>query len=183
MWRSVFKIVFFLLMLNLLFARTTDADMIVQKEIPQNELSATTLEFSGRDTASGTNTNMLFNITGLRPGGFQIRAIRIKKDGRMNFDYFTKTEIGEGDSSFCSSLNLTIMEDWQKKYSGKLIDLNVERKMSESGLNDWVFIVELGPIDTSLANKSCNFDFVFKTTGTGFVDEKRFQNQISSGVW
>lgn len=171
------------MMLNLLFVRTTDADMIVRREITQNQLAATTLDFSSRDTASGANTNLLFNTTGIRPGGFQIKAIRVQSDGQMNFDYQLSSDISNGENTLCSALNLTILENWQKKYSGKLSDLNIERKMEESGQNDWVLVIGLDSNSPDLKNISCNFNFVFKTTNKGFSDEERVENQVSSGTW
>ena len=183
MFLSGIKILLFLLILSLLFARTTDADMIVSREITMNEWSATTLEFSSRDTATGASTNLLFNVSGLKPGGFQVKAIRVQKDGKMNFDYVASTEIIGGDLAFCANLTITILENWQKKFSGKLSDLNIERKMTESGQNDWFFVISLDSNDSELKNKSCDFKFLFKTTGTGFKDEKSVENQISSGGW
>lgn len=183
MLQSVFKMLFFLIMLSFLFTGTTDADMIVNKEIQQNEWSATTLEFSGRDTVTGTNTNLLFNIAGILPGGFQIKAIRMKKDGRMDFDYVVSAEITGGDQTFCTSLNITILDNWQKKYSGKLENLLAEKKMEESGQNDWVFVISLDSKDVTIKNKSCNFNILFKTKGSGFNDEKKMENQASSGSW
>lgn len=183
MWRSALKISVFFVLLNLLFTSTTDADMIVSKEIAKNEWAATTLDFSSRDTASGANTNLLFNTSGIRPGGFQIKAIRVQKDGVMSFDYQLSAEITGGDASFCGSLSMTILENWQKKYSGKLSELKVERKMEESGQNDWVLVLNFDSNDQALKNKSCNFNFVFKTKNTGFSDEEKVENQVNSGSW
>jgi len=183
MWRSALKILFFLFIMNLVFTGTTDADMIVTKEITQNEWSATTLEFSGRDTASGTATNLLFNTVGIRPGGYQIKAIRLQKDGKMDFDYDITSRITAGDPLFCSNLSITIMENWQKKYYGKIDSMSVTRKMEESGKNDWVIILSLDSNDSQNSNKSCSFDLIFKTNGTGFSDIKSVENQVSSGDW
>lgn len=180
MFRSLL-IVFFGLMLCLLFTQTTDADMIVSKEIQSNQLQATTLDFSNRDTASSTKTNLLFNISGIRPGGYQVRAIRVQKDGKMDFNYELSAEIKSGDSVFCNKLVLTILENWQKKYEGKLVETKMVREMGQSGQNDWVLVVQMPDNITDWQNKNCGFDLVFKTLGKGFNNESKVENQVSSG--
>ena len=69
----------------LMITETTSADIFAERVIRQNRLQATTLSFSDRNTANNIQIYNLFSLMGLLPGGFDIKAVRIKKDGRMSF--------------------------------------------------------------------------------------------------
>lgn len=167
----------------------TSADLFVTQIIGKNKFSATTLDFSQRDTANNGSVSVLFNISGFVANGFKIEGVRVKKDGRENFKYrmnFVKTL---GDDLLCRSLQLTVLQNWQIKYQGNLADFFLDSNIKENGLDDWIFYINLARNEIELMNKICDFNFVFKTyrldpqKTEGFWDEEILTNHITSGVW
>ena len=157
--------------------------MSVTKKLDANTWQATTLAFSNLDTASDQPTNSLFSLSSLRPGGFQVRSLRLHKDGQMNFNYRVKPEITGGNPALCQNLTFTLLQNWQKRYEGALPQVDTTFAMTDPGKDDWIAVVSLANQDRSLANQSCSFDLIFQSTGKGFADESRLQNQISTGSW
>lgn len=168
---------------------TTSADLYDTQIISGNKFSATTLAFSHRDTANNSATSSLFNITGLIPGGFKVEGVRIHKDGKMSFKYRIKNVKTTGDDNFCGSLNLTVLKNWQTKYNGRLSDFILDADIGGNDIDDWIFYINLPNNDTVLINKTCDFNFVFRTWKNnpdetkGFFDQEILTNHITSGVW
>ena len=84
------KIIFiFLLFLAnfLLRTKTTSADIFAERLVRNNVLSASTLSFSERHTANNNEISNLFNTSGMQPLGFEVKAVRIKKEGKLYFRY------------------------------------------------------------------------------------------------
>ena len=185
--RPAFKGIFILLLVLTICTGTTSADLYDTEIIQGNKFSATTLAFSHRDTANNSPTSSLFNITGILPGGFKVEGVRIQKDGNMTFKYQAKTVKTAGEDNFCGSLELTVLKDWKIKYNGKLTDFVMDSNMEEGKIDDWIFYIMLPNNDSGLINKTCDFNFVFRTYRNipeetkGFFDQEIMTNHITSG--
>ena len=183
MGRSAVKVIIFLGLLCLQFTKVTAADMSTTKRVAKNEWSATTLAFSNRDTANDQNTNVLFNVSGLKPGGYQVRTVRVKNDGAMKFGYSLKTEMTGGDENLCNNLEIKILENWQTKFDGAMKNLNLGGQVENAGSEDWIISLGLTNNDPSLSGKTCGFNLHFKTNTNGLSDEKKVESTVSSGSW
>ena len=80
--QSVFFIMLFLA-LFLLNTGHTDADLFAERIVNNNHFSATTLSFSQRHTANNSYIDQLFRTINIQPEGFDLGAVRIKKDGKL----------------------------------------------------------------------------------------------------
>jgi len=180
-----------LLILGLFLLNTdhTDADIFAERTVRSNAFTATTLDFSQRHSANNSRLNLLFNTQGYLPEGFDLRGVRIKKEGKMDFRYRIKTVVKNGDPDFCNNLSLQLIQNWQTKYQGRLVDLNIDATIPTSGIENWIVYLNLESSDAKLKNKTCEFDFVFKAyrtnpdIKTGFWAEKVVNNNVSSGTW
>lgn len=187
--KSFFKGVFLLILALVLFTGVTSADLFDTEMVTGNRLTATTLDFSQRDSANGNYSSQLFNITGLIANGFQVEGVRVKKDGKLDFNYKIRVEKTAGDDLFCSALDLTVLQNWQIKYQGRLIDFQANSTIQPNGLDDWIFYLKLNYNENSLTNKICDFNLVFHSLkinegGTSvFSDEEILANHVSSGMW
>ena len=175
--------IFFLGFLSLTFTKVTAADMSTTKTVAQNEWSVTTLAISSRDTASDQSTNVLFNISGLKPSGYQVRSVRVQNDGAMNTNYILSAEVTGGDKALCDNLEIKILKDWQVKYDGNLINLGISGQVVSLLNEDWVMVVGLNNKDKNLIDKTCIFNLWFKTNTNGLSDKKKVESTVSSGTW
>lgn len=178
-----------LLALFLLNTGHTDADIFAERIVSNNHFSATTLSFSQRNTANNSNISQLFRTINLQPDGFDLGAVRIKKDGKLNFKYRIKSIKTNGDDLFCQSLHLDVMYKGIFKYQGKLFDFVLDSNVDDEVPQDWIFFIGLTDQNSNLKNKTCEFNFYFKTWRTdpegkkAFYAEKNLYNIISSGSW
>jgi hypothetical protein len=185
------SILVFLILLALLLLNTghTDADIFAERNVKNNRFSATTLSFSQNHTANATPLTQLFQTAGLLPGGFDLGAVRIKKEGKMNFKYRVKAIKKGGDDNLCSNLTLRILKDGSFIYQDKLLNLSIDHTVENNNAHDWIFFIELNNNDPSLKNKICQFDFYFKTwrddpdSRKGLYAERRLYNTITTGIW
>lgn len=173
----------------LMLSGVTSADLSVQVVAKGNELSATTLQMSTLETSNESSLSSLFQITGLTPGGFSVKSLRLKKEANLDFNYQLKSIKTNGDDNLYQSLNLKIMQKDKFIYQGKLSDFSRDQTINASGKDDWIFFISLDQNNSELTNKTCEFNFYFKTyrnnpdeTG-GFKDEIKVINYISSGNW
>jgi hypothetical protein len=89
----------------------------------------------------------------------------------------------------CGALELTVMQEWQKKYEGPLLNFSQDSIIDSEVPEDWVFFLSLNEKSLDLKNKSCQFELVFKTYRTdpesraGFFAERKLTNSITSGSW
>ncbi|MFH1561345.1 MAG: hypothetical protein ABID04_02065 [Patescibacteria group bacterium] len=186
---SLFKAVFLIFLTLMVTTKTTDADLFDREVITGNSYRASTLDFSTRDTANESPVSFLFNVTGLIPSGFQGKAVRIKKDGLMDFNYRVSVNKTAGDDDVFQALKVWLMHDWQVQQQTNLADFVADSEVDETGKDDLVLFVGLENNDLSLANKSCDFNLVFRSwrqspgESSGFVDEEVLANHISSGSW
>lgn len=187
--KTLFKAIFLIILALVAFTRATSADLFVAKIIDNNKFSATTLDFSQRDTATNNPTSTLFNVSGFTAGGFKVNGVRIKKDGKKDFNYQIKTIKTLGDDYLCDMLQLTVLQDWQIKYQGSLTGLSLNSSIKDNGLDDWVFYIKLENNEINLVNKVCDFNFVFRTfrdspeSNLGFWDEEILTNHIATTIW
>jgi len=186
--RLIFYIVFFV-SLFLIYTERTDADLTAQRTVRQNRFTATTLNFTQRHTANNTNISMLFRTIGIQPDGFDLGAVRIKKDGQMNFKYRLKAVKVSGDDSFCQALNLQVMQKGVFKFQGRLVDLSLDSNITNNTPEDWIFFIALDDNNSALRSKNCEFNFDFKTWRTnpdenkGLSAQRLLNNNITSGNW
>ena len=174
---------------GLMYTEATDADLSAELMAKGNSLRATTLEFSNRDTANETRSNSLFNTSGLLPDGFDVKAIRVKKDGQENFKYSLAIQNTFGDDLLCNELQLEVWHSGESIYNDKLLNFNINSTIDNQGKDDWIFFISLPKNDKNLSLKFCEFDFKFSTFHNnpneigGFSDQKSLKNRITSGSW
>lgn len=167
----------------------TDADIFAERIVRNNHFSATTLSFSERHTANNSAITQLFRTINLQPEGFDLGAVRIKKEGKLNFKYRLKTVKTNGDDTFCQSLHLDVMQKGIYKYQGKLMDVSIDATVDNDKPQDWIFFVGLDDTSSTLQNKTCEFNFYFKTwrndpdSKKGLYAERNLYNIITSGSW
>lgn len=186
---SLVKIIFIPFLVLLVFTGATDADLFDQERINNNSWQAVTLDFSQRNTANNNMISLLFNTSGLLPDGFQVKAVRVKKDGQLDFNYRISIEKTAGYDPFCNSLKIVAMKDWQKEYQGNLVSFFLDDQMSDEGKRDWIFFIGLENNDADLKNKVCDFNLIFSSwrgepgNSQGLHDQEVLANHIVAGVW
>lgn len=187
--KTLLKVIFFIILVLTVITGATSADLFVTQIIGNNKFSATTLDFSNRDTATNDSASVLFNVSGFVTSGFKVQGVRVKKDGKENFRYRMQFAKTLGSDLLCQSLQLTVLKSWQIRYQGNLSDFFLDSEIRENGFDDWIFSINLVRNEIELTNKTCDFNFVFKTyrldpqETPGFWDEEILTNHISSGVW
>ena len=183
------RIAFFFMMSIILFSGATDADISDSEVATGNIFTATTLDITQNQTSNNLPVSSLFNVTSLIPGGFEIRTVRIKKAGKMDFNYRITASQTVGDDNFCQSLVIVLLQDWQIKYEGEIFELSLDDRINENGIDDWVVLVKLDNNNQALTEKECQFDIIFNTwkndpyETNGFHDEEVITNRITSGNW
>lgn len=178
---AVFFISFFLT-----FTLYTSADLRAQRIIPI-KLTATTLSFSQQHTANNAPIDSLFNTVGIRPGGFDVKAVRIQKTGKMNMKYRLSMVKTGGSDPFCNELKLQVLYKGAQKFDGKLKDVTIDSQLQGTERDDWIFFISFDNENVALKNKGCEFDFQFKTyrndpseQPSGFYAIKKLSNSITS---
>lgn len=188
------KIIFVIIILIAFFlehTETTSADIFAERVISKNRYQVTTLSFSDRQTSNNTQIFNLFNVSGFLPGGFDVRAVRVKKDGKLNFKYHIKAIKKAGDDTFCQALNIEVLpKSGVTKYKGPLLALSLDAEISNTIQDDWILFISLDNNNNNLMNKSCEFDLLFNTfhnqpdeNPVGFHAERTLTNTVLSGNW
>ena len=187
------KIVCFVLIILgnwLLRVDTTSADIFAERTAQDNMLKVTTLSFSLRQTVNNRPLANFFSIDGLVSDGFDVRAFRVKKDGKMDFKYQIKFKKTEGDDALCNKLTLQVLQNGQEKYKGELYKFVINSSLTGQGKDDWVMFVGLEDNDAQLQNKVCNFDFAFNSFYqdpdeklVGLYAKRTLSNTLTSGNW
>lgn len=142
-------------------ARYSDADFVVRKDIAGNTFRAATLDFTSRNSASGETTQNLFQLPLLKPGGVDIRIVRLLNEGTAALPLGAKTVVREDRGGFCRALKLAVRKDWQEIYRGSLADFQLAFNAGEDQ-EDLLFILSL-PKDAEGSAGSCFFDLIFET--------------------
>lgn len=187
------KIVCFVLIILgnwLLRVDTTSADIFAERIAHDNTLKATTLSFSLRQTVNNRPLTNFFSMDGLVTDGFDVKAFRVKKDGKMDFKYQVKFKKTEGDDALCNKLTLQVIQNGQEKYKGELYKFVINSSLSGQGKDDWVMFVGLEDNDAQLQNKVCNFDFALNSfyqdpdeKPVGLYAKRTLSNTLTSGNW
>ena len=167
----------------------TSADIFDEDVVQNNLFDMTTLELSQRHTANGTKPIQLFNVFQLQPQGYDIAAIRIKKEGELDFQYRLKVVNATGSDALCNALETEILFDRTNVYEGTLKNLVADKNINADHQDDWIIFLKLNSNDVHLKNQRCDFQFVFKTWGSnaddqsGFWDEAVLTNTVITGTW
>lgn len=170
------KFLLLLFGLVLLYTKPTDADLVDTQVISGNTYTATTLDFSNRSTTNSSFKDTLFNVSPLIPGGWEVKAIKVKKDGKLGFGFSITSDI-KSQNQACDSLNIRVLKDFNETFNDNLSSLNMSDALIDSSYMDYLLIVSLDPSNN--ASGTCLFDLVFTTnTGGGFSDEERLANQV-----
>jgi hypothetical protein len=187
------KIICFVLIIVgnwLLQVDTTSADIFAERTAHDNMLKATTLSFSVRQTVNNRSFTNLFSMDGLVTDGFDVKAFRVKKDGKMDVKYQIKFKKTEGDDALCNKLSMQALLNGQEKYKGELYKFSIDSALSGQGKDDWVMFVGLEDNDSLLQNKICNFDLVLNSFYknpdeeiVGFYAKRILTNTLASGNW
>ncbi len=187
-----FKTVLFcsiLLGIFLINTQYTDADLFAERNIKNNKFVAITLNFSAKNTVNGGVTSYLFKTLGLAPDGYDLGAVRIKKEGSRGFKYHLKAVKTNGDESFCNALNITVLQrNWSQRYSGSLLDMAINSEINNDSPEDWILFVGLDK-NSNQTNKLCEFNLEFRTykispdEQAGIYAQRKIANSISSGNW
>lgn len=174
----------------LLKVKRTSADLTAQRTIKNNRLRATTLALAQQHTANFASITSLFNTTDYRPGGFDIRAVKLAKIGELNFKYQLKIESPGEPTPFCQNLLIRVLKNWTETYNGPLLNFAAESVMPDSGNEDWIFVLSFPGGEESLKNSNCLFDLAARTwrndpneTLTGFWSKKQLTNLVTTGAW
>jgi len=177
------KLVFFVFVVMLAITKLTDADLNDQEKISQNEFQASTLDFANQDTANNTPQSLLFNVSGLVPGGFRVGSVRVAQKGELGFRYRLTAKNFAGDISLCRELEVMILKDWQVVADVKLDQLNLEGELlADQAYQDLVLVLKLVNSSSSLQAKSCGFNLKVATiddpAGSAFSDDEVLVNQV-----
>ncbi len=188
-----FKLVLMIVLLTgfvLLKTGRTDADLIAERRQQNNSFAATTLSFSNRNTANFDAVTWFFTTDHLKPDGYDVRALKVQRDGKMDFNYTIQAQKKSGDDALCNALELTVMKDWQEVYKGNLFTPNIKRSLAGGGSDDLVFVIKLTKNDVSLRQKQCDFSFEMHTYKNspdepekGLYARQELQNSIKTGIW
>ena len=143
------------------------------------------------NTANFSHLVQFFNTTGMVPGGFDARTVRIEKDGQMDVKYSLQAQKKAGDDAFCQALNLKIARrDMSVIYEGPLLSLSRQDTLSDGDLEEWIVLLEFDHRDEDLKNKQCDFDLYMRTyrndpqeTLNGLFATRTLSSSITSGTW
>ncbi|MDO8610445.1 MAG: hypothetical protein Q7R95_07900 [bacterium] len=182
----IVSLIIYLFLINTLY---TDADLFAERNVQHNRFSFTTLNFSLRQTGNGGVLGSLFRTVGFQAGGFDVGAVRVKKEGKLDFKYHIKIVRTNGDDALCNALNIQVLQrNMSQKYQGKLMSMAFDSNIGNN-VEDWIFFISLDEDDTKLQNKICEFDIDFKTWRNssdekgGIFAERKLNNVISTGTW
>lgn len=187
------RIIFVILLLIanwLVRTNITSADVFAERMVRNNTLEATTLSFTELHTARNSRISTLFSVADLQPSGFEVRAVRIKNDGKMNIKYTVAADKTGGDTTFCNALVLEATRNRQVVYNGPLLSFNGTSTLNSTSKDDWIFFVGLDTNTSALKNKGCDFNFVFNSykdtpqeQRAGFYAAGVVANSVESGNW
>jgi hypothetical protein len=180
------KLLFVIVLLLNLSTGYTDADLSVQQIVANNRLRATTLELASLSTINRLAVNLWFQTIGLVPEGFDVRSVKIKNSGELDYEIIGSYQQIGGSEMACNQLNLKLSNlAGQVKYEGKINQFNWGTELKSGSEENLIGILQLK--GGGGQNLSCQFDLVFKTKrqgqggAGGFRDEKRLTNLVTIG--
>jgi len=178
----------FLMLLYFFLIKTsyTDADIFAERIVSRNKFSALTLDFSTRSSFNDNLTTNLFRSLGIRPGGFDLAALRVRSETNTKFRYRLRAVKVNGDDLLCGQLKLKVFNrNFFEIFSGSLLDLSLTTINSDP--RDFIFFISLDDEDPALKSKICEFNFDFKTFRVqadeegGLFAQRLINNVVSSG--
>jgi hypothetical protein len=190
--KNLNRLAWFLLLFYILLIKSsyTDADIFAERIVEDNILSAITLDFSNQATFNEKIIDNLFYISGFRPGGFDLAALKINNDSQQDFKYHLKSSIISGDEIFCEQLQLEVFNRQLKSfYKGSLVNLKINSQLNGDESEDWIFYISLDSDIEELKNSRCEFQFDFRTyrqtvnESGGIFAQRKVNNIITSGNW
>ncbi len=190
--RKIKKLALFLVFFYIFLVSTkyTDADIFAERVVVDNKFSAIALDLFARASFNNNQLINLFRTSGIQPGGFDLGAVKIKANPDRGFKYSVKADVASGDQALCQSLKIEVYNrSFKRKFSGSLLDLNLNSEVDKDQPEDWIFLVALDNEADNLKNKICEFNFKFKTYRSspsesgGIFAERSIGNIITSGNW
>ncbi len=180
------------LLLGLFLINTgyTSADLFAERRVSAS-FSAATLVMNVLKTANNKKADTLFTTYDMVPDGFEVGALRVKKGGKMGFQYRMSTRQLAGDTALCDKLQIEVWKKTESIYNGALKDLRIDSTLDTSKPDDWVYFVRLDDTNKALAHLTCTFDLRFKTyTSTSDVESTKglysatnIHNTVTTGTW
>ncbi len=174
----------------LLKVKRTSADLTAQRTVKSNHLRATTLALAEQHPANFSSLTTLFNIDGYRPGGFDIKAVRLAKIGELDFKYQLKVESLGEPTLLCQNLNFRVLKNWNETYNGPLLNFAVEATIPSTGNDEWIFVLSFPDGGDNLKNANCVFNLAARTWRNdpneefhGFWSKKQLTSLVASGAW
>ena len=176
--------------LFLVTTRYTDADLTAERIVLHNKFATIVINLFSQSTANNNPLTDMFHTTSIRPGGFDLAAMRIQNDAKATIKYLLKTAKVSGDEAFCRALKIRVLHrDLSTKYEGSLLDFSYNSTVVDTTPEDWIFIASLDDRNTQLQNKLCEFNIIVRSyrnspneTG-GIFAERKISSIISSGTW
>lgn len=174
----------------LIHTQYTDADLFAERNVKNNKFTATSVNFFVHNTVNGSSVNDLYKTVGIVPSGYDLAAVKIKREGSTPLNYRLKTVKTNGDDAFCNSLNMRVMQrNFTQLVANKLTQVSVDGQLSTDEPADYIFYMGLDDQEAELKNKICEFNLTFRTyrmspneTG-GIYAERVIRNVVSSGNW
>lgn len=175
----------------MLKTHATSADLVAERKVQGNHFSITTLSFINIHTANFSQLVSFFNTSGIVPGGFDARTVRIEKDGKMDVQYSLQAIERGGNDAFCKTLDLQIVRrDLSEIYNGKMVNLSLQDTLQDGDIEEWVIFISLSDSTESLKQKQCDFDLYFRTYRNspgeefkGIYAKRTLTSTITSGTW
>ena len=187
------KFIFIILILVgnwLIGTRVTSADLFAERRAVNNGLKATTLSFAIRTPFNSDRLSNLFMVNGIQPDGFEIRATRLVKDGKMDVTYQYSVEKIGGDDAVCNALQLNILLNAKEVYKGPLLSAHFDSTLKDGIKDTYIYMVSLDDKNSALQQKNCEFKFVFHTSypivngkPVGLWAKGELPSIVSSGNW
>lgn len=166
----------------------TDADLVAERSVSSN-FKVATLQIGQVHTASNKKINSLFRTYDMQPDGFDIGAVRIRKEGSLDFKYRMSIQIISQDKTLCNVLGIEALLNGEQKYNGSLEGLIIDSEINGSERENFIIFINLNSDNTELKNKQCDFNIVFKTYRNdpaikkGLWSETMLHNIVTTGSW
>ncbi|MFA5776603.1 MAG: lamin tail domain-containing protein [Patescibacteria group bacterium] len=182
----IFKIITLLFLFCVTRIGFTSAYFLDQEVSSGNTFVTSSLDFSLRDVSDTPLSSPFFNISGMVPGNSETKLVRVKKDGDLDFQYSAKFKKVSGSDVLCDALELEAKLDGATVYNSNLSGFDLDpATIISAGADDWEFTIKLDSADSSLREKTCDFDFIFegRQIGGGLSDEEKIGSIIATGSW
>jgi hypothetical protein len=125
----------------------------------------------------------------MQPNGFDIGAVRIRKEGSLDFKYRMSIQVISQDKTLCNALEMETLLNRDQKYNGSLESLIIDSEINGSERENFIIFINLNSNNAELKNKQCDFNIVFKTYRTdpavkkGLWSETVLNNIVTTGNW